>query len=243
MASISPVSATTVVYFSSDSNNVIVFSCHSNLRTDLLAIARGGHVAGFKLKDFGQPATMSIYAAEPGSKEALRAVPGNRDTDSPASEAEDVQVIILNTLACRKVIVTECGARPSHFIGGHGSTHAAAAHEDSPLHLSAGHSTSEGKREIWVVVVDVIGRIAKIDDLVASFRKQPSELLLHFESAMICANAHLHIALRQPRASYFAIWVFAAATILSALKPNFFNSCFRGAEAPNDSIQTLCPSE
>ena len=40
-----------------------------------------------------------------------------------------------------------------------------------------------------------------------------------------------------------AICFFAAATMFSMLKPNFFNKCLRGADAPNVSIQTLCPSQ
>src|SRR4029077_6360526 len=40
-----------------------------------------------------------------------------------------------------------------------------------------------------------------------------------------------------------AICFFAAATMFSMLKPNFFNKCLRGADAPNVSIQKLCPSQ
>jgi hypothetical protein len=40
-----------------------------------------------------------------------------------------------------------------------------------------------------------------------------------------------------------AIWPLAAATTFSTLKPNFFNSCFIGADAPKLSIQMLRPSQ
>src|SRR5260370_18493892 len=38
-----------------------------------------------------------------------------------------------------------------------------------------------------------------------------------------------------------AIWLFAAATTFAGLKPNFFNSCLRGADAPKVLIPMLCP--
>src|SRR6201993_36788 len=38
-------------------------------------------------------------------------------------------------------------------------------------------------------------------------------------------------------------YFFAAATISSTLKPNFFSSCTRGAEAPTFSMQKLLPSQ
>src|SRR5215472_17168344 len=175
---------------------------------------------------------MPIRAAEPGSKEALCAVPCNRDAHSPSSEAEDIQVIVLDPLACRKFIVTKRRACAGHFVGSYGGANTAPAHENASLHLSAGDSTSEGKRKIRIVVVAVIGPIAEINDFVAFLREQRCKLLLHFESAMICADANFHTGLSFSTWC-FAIWLLAAATIFSVLKPNFFNSCFRGADAPN----------
>jgi hypothetical protein len=43
----------------------------------------------------------------------------------------------------------------------------------------------------------------------------------------------------QLRILHCASCFFAAVTMFSALKPNFFNSCLRGADAPNVSMQTL----
>jgi hypothetical protein len=41
-----------------------------------------------------------------------------------------------------------------------------------------------------------------------------------------------------------AIWLFAAATTFSAVKPNFFNSCLSDAEGAKDfEYKWFCPSE
>jgi hypothetical protein len=138
---------------------------------------------------------MPIRTAEPGSKEALCAVPGNRDAHSPSPEAEDIQVIVLHTLACRKFIVTERRACAGHFIGSYGGANTAAAHKNASLHFSTADGTSEGECKIRVVVVFVIGSVSKVNDFVAFLREQPRKLLLHFESAMIRAHPNFHVAL------------------------------------------------
>src|SRR5205807_2955147 len=118
-------------------------------------------------------------------------------------------------------------AHAIHLVGSHRSAHTAAANENAPLHLSNGHSTRQWDREIGVVVVRVIYLVAKINDLVSFCRQQLGELPLHLESTVIRSYSYFHLVL-----PCRAIWFFAAATTFSALKPNFFISCLRGADAP-----------
>jgi hypothetical protein len=44
----------------------------------------------FKVSHLAQPAAMAVRAAEPGSKEALRALPCNCHTGGAAPKAEDI---------------------------------------------------------------------------------------------------------------------------------------------------------
>src|SRR5215470_6903760 len=98
---------------------------------------------------------MAIRTAELGSKEALCAVPGHHNAHSPSSEAEDIQIIVLHPLACRKFIVTERRTFAGHFVGSYGGANTATAHKNASLHFPAGGGTSKGKCKIWVVVVRV----------------------------------------------------------------------------------------
>jgi hypothetical protein len=138
---------------------------------------------------------MSLCTAEPSGEKILRAVPGDRDAHRPASEAEYIQVIVLHSLAGRKVIVTKSRSRSAYLIGSHGGAYTAAAHENAALDVSTCHSAGEGDRKIGVVIVGIIYFVAKIEDLMACHGQQLDELLLHFKTAVICAYAHFHVVL------------------------------------------------
>src|SRR5262249_34757201 len=131
---------------------------------------------------------MAIRTAELGSKEALCAVPSHRNAHSPSSETEDIQIIVLHPLACRKFIMTKRRACAGHFVGSYRGANAAAAHKNASLHFPAGGCTSKGKCKIRVVIVCVIDPVPKVNDFVTLLREQPRKLLLHFESAMIRAH-------------------------------------------------------
>src|SRR5262245_17240752 len=192
MASMSPVSATTVVYFFNDSSNVMVFSCKRQSDLDLSAHC-WRRAARFKVSDLTQPAAVPVGAAERGSEEALRAVPSDRNTRGATSEAEDVHVVILDALACREIVVTKRRTCADHLVRSNGSTYATSTDENASPDLSRRHGTGQGQRKIWVVIVSVIDLVAEIHDLMPFFREQPGKLLLHFESTMIRAYAHYHV--------------------------------------------------
>jgi hypothetical protein len=138
---------------------------------------------------------MSLCTAEPSGEKILRAVPGDRDPHRPASQAEYIQVIVLHSLAGRKVIVTKSRSRPAYLIGSHGGAYAAAAHENAALYVSTCHSAGEGDRKIGVVIVGIMYFVAKIEDLMTCSGQQFDELLFHFKTAVICAYANFHIVL------------------------------------------------
>src|SRR5262252_3366731 len=239
MASISPVSATTVVYFFKDSNNVIVFSCDVSLITSpLLPAHRGGGPVAFDLSNLGQPPAMAFCSAKPGAEEVLRAVPGDCDTCGSASKADYVHVVILDSLSGGKIIVAKCRSHAHDLVGGHGRSHSAAAHKDPAVHVSPRHSSGQRDGKVGVVVIVVINLTTEVNHLVAFRGQQLHQLLFHFKSTVIGADTHFHFAL-----PCRAIWLLAAATTCSAVMSNFFSNCLSGADAPNVSMQMLCPSE
>jgi hypothetical protein len=162
---------------------------------ELLAITRVGDRAAFELSDLRQPAAMPVCTAEPGAQEAPGVVPCNPDTRGPASEAENIHVIILHPLPGRKVIVTERCAHAGNFVGSHGGAYPATAQQNASFHISTCNGTSEGNRKIRVVIVSVIDAVPKIDDLMALCRQQMGELFLHFEATVIRAYPYFHIVL------------------------------------------------
>ena len=71
---------------------------------------------------------MARGAAERGAEEILRTQSqATVDSHRPPAEAEDVHVIVLHSLASRKVVVAERRACAGHLIGRYRSAYAAAA--------------------------------------------------------------------------------------------------------------------
>src|SRR6266849_3408568 len=113
---------------------------------------------------------MAVRSAKPGAEEVLRAVPGDRDTRSSASEADYVHVVVLYSLSGGKVIVAKCRSHAHDIVGGHGRSHSAAAHKDPAFHDSPRHSSGKRDGKVGVVVVVVINLATEVNNLVAFSR-------------------------------------------------------------------------
>jgi len=96
----------------------------------LVPAHRGDDPAAIDLINLVKPSPVPFRAAERRAEKVLRAVPGNRDTRGPASEADYVHVVVLYSLSGGKVIVAKCRSHAHDFVGGHGRSHSAAAHKD-----------------------------------------------------------------------------------------------------------------
>ena len=59
---------------------------------------------------------MSLGLAELSCQERLDEVPGDRRSDGPAAHAEDVQVIVLDTLSGREMVVDQLSAVPGTLL-------------------------------------------------------------------------------------------------------------------------------
>src|ERR1700751_4974964 len=102
----------------------------------------------------------------------------------------------------------------NNFIGGYGSSHPTATHQDAPLYRSGGHRTGKRDGKIRIVIIVVLDFVTEVNDLMTFGCQQRRKLLFHFESAVVCANTYFHFLLLCR-----AIWLFAAATMCSALNP------------------------
>src|SRR6267142_3137896 len=88
---------------------------------------------GFERRHLRQPPQMSLGLAEFGREKRLDEVPSNRRSHRPAAHAEDIQVIVFDSLAGREVIVNERGANARHLVGTDGRADAAATDRQAPL--------------------------------------------------------------------------------------------------------------
>jgi|SRR5215469_1672738 len=135
---------------------------------------------------------MPVRATEVGPEKIGEAIPSHCDTHRSATQAKDIQVVVLHPLSSREIVMTKGGSRSGHLIGGHRSSDSAAANQDTPLYFSVRDCLCDRNGEIRIVVAGVVPFISKVDDLMPFLPQSFGEFLLHVEAAVICADTDLH---------------------------------------------------
>src|SRR5215510_5923296 len=96
---------------------------------------------------------MSFGLAELGGQEGLDEIPSHRRSHCPATHAEYVNVIVLDPLPSRKMIVDQRGANARNLVGTHRRSHAAATYGDAAFDLPRRHSPAERCDKVRIVVI------------------------------------------------------------------------------------------
>jgi len=155
-------------------------------------------------------------------------VPGPGEIDHPAAQADDVQVVVLNPLVRRKVVVDQRRAHPGYLVGGDGGAHPAGAQGDAALDLPGGDRPGQGDHEVGIVVFGIEMRRAEVQHLVPLAGKGLAQPLLEGEAAVVRRDAKERHHLSPPRPSSSR----ARARTASTVKPYSLSTTSPGAEAP-----------
>jgi hypothetical protein len=94
------------------------------------------------------PRGLAVFGREKG----LHQVPSDGRADRPATHAKDIHVIILNTLAGRKVVMNQRGASAGNFVRAHRCADAAAANGDAPFYLASHDGVRQWNNKVGVII-------------------------------------------------------------------------------------------
>jgi hypothetical protein len=72
--------------------------------------------------------------AELGGQKSFDKVPGQHGPHDPATETNNIHVIVLDPLPSREVIINQSGADSRNFVGADGSTYPASANSNPALY-------------------------------------------------------------------------------------------------------------
>src|SRR5499427_9405739 len=162
-------------------SSVIIFSSRFFLR---FACLYGSH--------FAQAPQVSLGLAECGGQECLDEVPGDGWPYGPAAHTQDVQVIVLDPLPGREVVVDERRADALNLVGTHCRTHTAAADRHSAFHLPGGNGPRERHDVVGIVIVLAQAMRAEIDDLMPRGAQLAEQFFLQMKSTVIRGHANAH---------------------------------------------------
>ena len=120
----------------------------------------------FQRRHLGQAAQVPLGLAVSGGQERLDEVPGNRRAFGAPAQAEHVEVVVLDPLPGREMVLDKRGPHPRDLVRAHAGADAAAADGDAALHLPRHDGTGERRDKVRVIVVGVERARAEIDNLV-----------------------------------------------------------------------------
>src|SRR6266436_4505124 len=121
----------------------------------------------FQGSHLAQPAQMSFGLTELSSQKGLDEIPSHSRSYRSATHAEDVHMIVLDSLPGREMIVDQRGADAGNLVGTDRRTYAAAANCHAAIDPPCRHSLTERDNKVRIVVVGVQAVRAEIDNLMA----------------------------------------------------------------------------
>src|SRR6478735_1801197 len=99
---------------------------------------------------------MSFGTTEPCLQENIHQFKCQRISEDTATDANKVQIVVLNTLSRRKRICYKCRTNTSHLIGGDVCSDPTAANGYSPLDFLFRNGFCQRKNKIGVIIRSII---------------------------------------------------------------------------------------
>ena len=147
-------------------------------------------MASLDLEDLVEPATVPALGAETGAEERADHLARERWPDDPLAEAEDVHVVVLDTLARRVGVVADTSAEARVLVDRDADTDAAAADQHAAIRVSLADLPRDQRREVRVVVgLDVLVG-ADVDDRVSESSDVGPQVLFEREAGVVATECH-----------------------------------------------------
>jgi len=135
---------------------------------------------------------MARSLAEFGGKKCYNQIPGQFRAFEAAAQANDVEMVVFDSLFGGKMIFNEARANAFDFIRANGCANAAAANGQSAIEGSRGNGLGQRNDEVGVIISGIERVRAKINNLVARRPQTRSQFFLQFKSTMICSYSQMH---------------------------------------------------
>lgn len=142
---------------------------------------------------FTEAAEVTVGLAEFGGEKGLDQIPRHGRPHRAATQTQEVYVIVLDALPCRKVVFDQTGANPFDLIGAHGSPDAAAANGDTALQFPGRHRLRQRDDEVGIVVLRGQHVSAEIEDFMTRRAQLGGQRFLELKPAMIGGDSHAHV--------------------------------------------------
>jgi hypothetical protein len=141
------------------------------------------------LFDFGQLGDAALVTAtfELGGKERRHNFFGETDSDDSCANRQHIGVVVRARHLRGVQAIAQRRAHTAHFVGGQLLALPTAAEDNADLGLAITNGPTDSGADGWIVNA-VGGMGAEIFDLVARSAQECNEMLLQFETRVICTD-------------------------------------------------------
>ena len=112
---------------------------------------------------------MAFRAGESRGEKDLHQFPCEGVTDHEAAKADQVQIVVLDTLMRRKVFMNQAGANPRHFVRADGCANPTAANAHAAIHLSGSNRAGQGHNKVRIIIVLFRTTVTKVNHFMTGF--------------------------------------------------------------------------
>lgn len=140
---------------------------------------------------FGQSTLMTLLTRKTGSNEGSNELPRELSTDDPRAQAQNIDVIMFNSLVCGIGIVAKSSPHAFHLISSDTSSHAAATNENCPCNLALLDCLSNRASDIRIIRRLLIVH-PEIENIQTSGLEEGFHVLLEEKSRVVRSHGYFH---------------------------------------------------
>src|SRR6185295_5136944 len=146
----------------------------------------------FQRGDLAQPSQVSVGLSEFGGEKSLDQIPRQfRAFDAP-TQTDDVEVVVLDALLRRKMILNQASADAVDLVRANRSADAAAANRQTTMHRFSGYCLAKRNDEVGIIIIGRQLMSTEVHDLVTGGFQSDDQLLFQGKAAVVCCYAYTH---------------------------------------------------
>src|SRR4029077_1950886 len=135
---------------------------------------------------------MSIGVGEFGGEKRLDQIPRQFRAFDASAQTDDVEVVVLNALLRRKMILNQTSADAFNFVRTDRCADTAAANRHTTIHRVSGHCLSKWNDEVGIIIIGRQLVSTEVHDLVAGGFQSDDQLLFQGKAAVIRRYSYAH---------------------------------------------------
>ena len=134
---------------------------------------------------------MSSFRGEFSAQESFDNLARQGWSDDPLPDAQDVHIVMLDSLGGGIGVVTNPGAQAWMFIDGDAYPDPASADQDPSLRLALHQGLRHQPGEVGIVVLPIKLKRPYVQDLVTTLAEMLADEFFKFESGVVAADRYL----------------------------------------------------